>query len=79
MSENVVTWPHPTKLDLPAERILNGALEVKMDQVVVIGFTDAGDWYFASSIADGANVIYHCTKAIHELHKIEDAISDGAA
>lgn len=56
--DNVVTFDHPTKLDLPPERILNGALTQELSGVVVIGWTKDGEEYFASSMADGAEVIW---------------------
>lgn len=73
----VVNWSHPTRLDIPPERVLNAALEVGLTEVVIIGFDKDGGWYFASSTGDSADTIWHCTKAIHRLHKIEDEMSEG--
>jgi len=46
-----------TKLDLPADRILESA-KGKMEGVVIIGFDKDGDVYSASSYADGGTVMW---------------------
>lgn len=46
-----------TKLDLPADRILEAA-KGQMEGVVVIGFDKAGEVYAASSYADGGTVMW---------------------
>ena len=55
---DVVILPVVTTLDIPAERILNRALENNLEKVVVIGTTKDGDTYFASSVADGGSVLW---------------------
>jgi hypothetical protein len=66
-----------SKLPIPPERVLEAAQEANLEQVVIIGFDKDGDWYFASSEPDSGAVIYHCSKAIHRLHKLEDEMSEG--
>lgn len=56
MTSNVVVLDVVTRLNLPAERVLNTALAADLGGVVVIGYDRKGQYYFASSIADGANV-----------------------
>ena len=64
MSEdNVVVLPVITKLDLPSERILNGALSADLERCFVVGCTKDGDLYFASSVADGGDVLWLWEKA----------------
>lgn len=46
-----------TKLDLPADRILEGA-KGKLEGVVVIGLNNDGELYCASSYADGGSVLW---------------------
>jgi hypothetical protein len=46
-----------TRLDIPADRVLDGATGRCPDGVVVIGYDRVGDVYFASSIADGGTVL----------------------
>ena len=55
---NVVELNCQTTLDLPAERVLMNALEADLDTAVVIGYDKQGDLYFASTTADGGNVVW---------------------
>ena len=54
----VVTFNGVTRLDIPAERVLNAVLEADLEKVVVIGYAKDGSEYFASSIADGGTVLW---------------------
>jgi hypothetical protein len=65
----VVHLPCITSLDIPAERVLSGALENDdpLKDVVIIGWTDEGNFYFASSVADGADVVWLLETAKHKL------------
>ena len=47
-----------TKLNIPAERVLRKAQEEKLSEVVVIGWDEDGEAYFASSVADGGEVLW---------------------
>jgi len=44
-----------TKLDLPVDRILEGA-KGELEGVIIMGYTKDGDEYFASSYADSGTV-----------------------
>ena len=55
---NVVILPVVTRLDVPAERVLNAALAADLDGVVVIGKQKDGGYYFSSSVADGGDVLW---------------------
>ena len=55
---NVVILPVVTRLDVPAERVLNAAIAADLDGVVVIGKQKDGSYYFSSSIADGGDVLW---------------------
>lgn len=46
-----------TRLDIPAERVLEQALG-KLEKVVVMGYDKDGEEYFASSMADGGDVLW---------------------
>ena len=46
-----------TKLDLPADRILEAA-KGSMEGVVIVGFDKDGEVYAASSYADGGTVMW---------------------
>lgn len=54
----VVNFPGITKLDIPPERILEGALEKGLQAAVVVGYDADGNLYFSSSYADGAEVVW---------------------
>ena len=54
----VIMLPVITRLDLPPERILAAATEDGLEQAVVIGTTKDGEFYFASSVADGGSVLW---------------------
>lgn len=48
-----------TTLDIPVDRVLENAKgKISDDGVVLIGFDNDGELYFASSIADGGSVIW---------------------
>ena len=46
-----------TKLDIPVDRILEGA-KGKLDSVVILGYDKDEEEYFASSMADGGEVLW---------------------
>jgi hypothetical protein len=48
----IINFTGVTRLDLPADRVLEGAVG-KLESVLVIGYDKEGNEYFASSIADG--------------------------
>lgn len=57
-----------TKLDIPADRVLEQAID-KLDGVLVIGYDKDGDLYAASSYADGGMVMWlleHCKYKLME-------------
>lgn len=49
MSDKVLPFTGATKLDIPPERVLKGALDGNLESVVVIGFEKDDRLYFASS------------------------------
>jgi len=51
-----------TRLDIPVERVLEGATG-KLSSVVILGYTTDDDLYFASSLADGGDVLWLLEKA----------------
>lgn len=73
MSADVVTFPGITKLDLPPERLLTQALEAQPDSVVIVGYGKDGEFYFASSKADGAEVLWLLELAKKRLLEVGDA------
>ncbi len=59
-----------TSLDLPVERVLLAAIEEDLDEVLVIGFTNNGDFYFAANKASGADTLWLLKLAEHKLLRI---------
>ena len=57
MSAKVINIGCITRLDLPAERVLDAA-KANMDSVVLLGYDKDGFEYFASTIADGGDVLW---------------------
>lgn len=54
---NVVPIGCITTLDIPADRVLETAID-KLKSVVLIGYDNDGNEYFASSVADGGTVLW---------------------
>ena len=54
----VLRFAGVTKLDLPPELVLDGAREAGLKAVVILGYDKDGDEYMASSLADGADVMW---------------------
>lgn len=57
-TSNVVEFTGITQLHVPAERILEQAKKAELGSVVIIGEDADGEFYFASSIPDGPNVLW---------------------
>ncbi len=47
-----------TKLDIPVDSVLSGAVDEGLKCVVILGYDGEGGEYFASSLADGADVLW---------------------
>jgi len=58
MSAGIITLRNITLLDIPPERILNGALEADLERCFVVGRKKDGTFYFASTFSDGGTVIW---------------------
>lgn len=55
---NVVKFNGVTRLDIPTSDVLDGAKDQCSDGVIVIGYDEDGDMYFASSMADGGEALW---------------------
>lgn len=53
----LITFRGVTSLDLPPERILEAA-KSELKHVVVLGYDKEDNFYFASSMADGGDVLW---------------------
>ncbi len=58
MTSNVIPFGGVTRLDLPADQVLEQAKEWASGGVVVMGWDENGDLAFASSMADGGQVLW---------------------
>lgn len=54
----VINLPVITRLDLQPERVLQAAIDEKMSAAVIIGYDKDDGFYFASSLADGGDVLW---------------------
>lgn len=67
---DVVILPVLTRLDIPAERVIGMAQAAELANVVVLGYTKDGNEYFASSYADGGNVLWLMERLKKQLLEI---------
>lgn len=74
---DVVDMPVITRLNIDPERVLKKAIEHGMRGVVILGYDQEGREVFASSYADGADVLWHLRRAEHNLMRQVDELSDG--
>lgn len=61
-----------TRLPIPVERVMAKATEADLDEVIVMGFTKDGDFYFAASEPDGPSVLWLLELAKKNLLAIGD-------
>lgn len=64
--DNVVWFGGETRLPIPAEQVLRGALEAGVQDVLVIGTLD-GELYTASSTADAGELLLMLERAKRRL------------
>ena len=69
---NVVDFPGITTIDLEPERIIEKAREAKLTDVVILGYDTDGNEWFASSITDGAEVVWLIERLKLELLRLAD-------
>lgn len=68
--DNIIPLNCVTRLDIPPDRILEGA-KGKLQGVVLIGYDEDGDVYAASSYADGGDVLWLLEACKMKLFGIE--------
>ena len=71
MDKKVTYLEMVTKLDIPVDRVLEKAVG-QLDSVVILGYDKEGDEYFASSNADGGDVMWLIERAKKRLLDIVD-------
>jgi hypothetical protein len=67
MTDNVTDFPGVSRITTPVPKILATAAGAKLQDVVVVGWRENGEMYFASSNANGAEVLWLLRQAEHEL------------
>jgi len=73
MSDNVIPLGGVTRLNLPTDRVLQNAIgQFDEDGVVIMGYDKDGDFYFASSIADGGTVLWLIEQCKKRLLEVEE-------
>lgn len=56
MSNNVIPFPGETLSDIPAEQVLQAAIDAKLELAIVIGWDAKRDLYIASTTSDKAEM-----------------------
>ena len=54
---NVIPLGNITRLDLPVDRVLESAKD-QLEGVIIMGYDKEGNSYFASTYADGGEVLW---------------------
>lgn len=70
-NDNVVVANVITNRDLPPDRLLAAAIG-RLDRVIIIGYDKDGEEYFASSVADGGDCLWHLERAKLKLLRQAD-------
>ena len=68
----IVELDVPTRLDLPAEKILNKALTVELEACLVVGWGPNDELYFDSTYADGPEALWLLEVAKRRLMQVGD-------
>lgn len=71
----VVTLGCITRLDIPADRVLEEAIG-KMEGVIIAGYDKEGNEYFASTYADGGEVVWLIERMKKKLLETPDVWDD---
>jgi hypothetical protein len=76
MTADVVILPVITTLDVPAERVLEQAAQKGLAHVVVLGYDNDGEEFFASSYADGSDVLWLLERLKAQLLAIPEKLRE---
>lgn len=75
--DNVVVLDVATRLPVPVERVLRGALEAGLESVIVMGILPDGEEYIATSLDDMRHVAWLADRVRHRMHRDFDAQGGG--
>ena len=70
--DNVVDLDVPTRLDIPADRVIDAAKKAGLAHVVIVGVTGDGNEYFAMSVSDAADILWMLERAKLKLLRVGD-------
>lgn len=68
---NVVDFPGITRLNLDPDRTLENT-KGKLDGFIICGYDKEGDEYFASTFADGGEVLWLLERCKKKLMEVQD-------
>ena len=71
LTATIIPFGGLTQLNIPTDEVLESVKGRCSDGVVVIGYDDNGELYFASSMADGGEVLWLLEMAKKALLDIE--------
>jgi hypothetical protein len=72
----VIPFTGITRLDIPIDRVLEAAKE-ELTDVVIIGYDHNGEYYFATSLADGGDLLWLLEKCKQKLMDVDVNMDDG--
>lgn len=67
MSDDVTILQTVTSLQLPVSRVITGALEAKVEDLVLIGIDENGEFYMATNTPSVADALLYLRKAEHKI------------
>jgi len=65
--KKVVVLDCPTRLNIPVQRVLDGVITENLEDIVILGKKEDGEYFFASSIPDGGTVLWMMEKLKKQL------------
>lgn len=71
---NVTRFTGITRLDLEPDILLKEAIG-ELASCIILGYKKDGEEFFASSLADGGNVVWHLERAKHKLMQVCDEMA----
>jgi len=71
MTDNVIPLGNITRLDTPVERVLDLAKDELQNGCVILGWDEDNELFFASSIADGGEVLWLLEQAKQALLDVD--------
>lgn len=77
MTENILKLVQPTE-PTPCDDVLREASDVKMTEIVIVGYDGNGEFYYNASMAGAPEAIYLLQRAIHKMNCLVDRLVEEA-